>query len=104
MSVTVDDCVEYLGDESVWTESEVEDALAAETSLQAKLCRVPEDGDPALDQALLRRVMVSLAMRPIPLGYKESLSPDGPISNIRVGGGDREIDRLESPWRRVTIA
>lgn len=104
MSVAVEDCVEYLGDNNVWSAGDITAALESEAAVQARLCLVPEDGDPALDQALMRRVAVSLAMRPLPLGYQPSMTESGMISAIRVGGGDREIDRLESGFRRIPIA
>lgn len=97
----------YLGTgSSSWTDDELAAALAAETAAQAAVCRMPEDGAawPAdLAEALLRRVAVNLAVRGLPLGLQSTVT-EAAIGISRVGGGDREIDRLEAPYRRLAIA
>lgn len=97
----------YLGDaSSSWDDDELEAALAAEAAAQTAACRVPDSGAawPAdLAEALCRRVAVNLAVRGLPLGLQSTVTETA-IGISRVGGGDREVDRLEAPYRRLSIA
>jgi hypothetical protein len=95
-------------------EDAVSAALAAETAAQAKACRIPQSlsdpEDPVSDlvdhyppdlaEALCRRVASNLANRNLPLGVQVSVSEAGG-SATRVGGLDREVNRLEAPYRKV---
>lgn len=88
------------------TESALTDAYQAELSAQAAVCEMPtEDATwPAdLTNALKRRVAVNLTVRGLPLGVQTSIS-EAAFGVTRVGGGDREIDRLEGPYRTIAIA
>jgi hypothetical protein len=84
----------------------IEAALRAETAAQARVCRVPTD--PAVDypddltEALCRRVAVNLAVRANPLGIQNAISELG-ASQVRVGGTDREVRRLEAPFRKLVM-
>lgn len=88
------------------TEAVLADAYTAEVSAQAAVCEMPA-GDaewPAdLAEALCRRVAVNLTVRGLPLGVQTSIS-EAAFGVTRVGGGDREIDRLEGPYRTIAIA
>ncbi|WP_028654878.1 hypothetical protein [Nocardioides sp. J54] len=84
----------------------VENAYEAEKAAQARVCEVPADGAdwPAdLAEALCRRVAVNLTVRGLPLGVQASIS-EAAVGIARVGGGDREVDRLEGPYRTIPIA
>jgi hypothetical protein len=109
------DVKEYLGLAGSWTDEEIEAALTSETAAQARAVRFPADPVDAeglpipapypadLTEALCRRVAVNLANRPLPLGISQSVSEYGG-SSARVGGYDREVKRLEAPWRRLVVA
>lgn len=76
----------------------VEVALVAERTLQAQACR----GDltnPALMEALCRRVHRNLAMRGVPLGVQ--MTGDG--GSFRPGANDPEIRRLERPYLKMVL-
>lgn len=93
----------YLGPDVTWGDSEITEALTAETAAQARACRIPDGTDayPAdLDEALCRRVAHNLALRGLPLGVQASVS-DMAVATTRVGGMDAEVRRLEGPWRKV---
>lgn len=94
--------LEYVGDSH--PRSSVASAYAAENAAQAKVCRTPRDGEDTADmtEALCRRVAANLANRNIPLGV-QPLMTDGSVATMRVGGGDREVARLERPWRKVAV-
>jgi hypothetical protein len=106
---TVEDIQAYLfsfENEDAWTADEIMSAFAAEKAAQAHLCLVPADDAawPAdLVEALGRRVATNLAVRSLPLGYSASMS-EMAIATSRVGGGDREVERLEAPYRVIAIA
>ena len=88
------------------TEEVLTDAYQAEVSAQAAVCEMPADEAtwPAdLANALKRRVAVNLTVRGLPLGVQTSIS-EAAFGVTRVGGGDREIDRLEGPYRTIAIA
>jgi hypothetical protein len=104
---SVQDVQGYLGfDDSGWGTADVESAYLAEKSAQASLCLVPaDDADwPAdLSEALCRRVAANLAVRALPLGVQASMS-EAYVATTRVGGGDREVERLEAPYRLIPVA
>jgi hypothetical protein len=82
------------------------EAYAAEKAAQAQRCTVPEDEAewPAdLAEALKRRVAVNLTVRGLPLGVQASIA-EAAVGITRVGGGDREVTRLEAPYRSIAIA
>lgn len=100
----VDAAKAYLGDESSFSDDDVQEALNAETVAQAYRCRIPagDDAYPAdLALALMRRVSRNLAMKAIPLGYQQSATEFG-ATNTRIGS-DPEIRRLEGPYRRWVV-
>lgn len=95
----------YLGVNTSAVDSEIVSALAAEAAAQAKRCRLPEDDHawpPDLIEALHRRVAANLANRNLPLGIQAHLT-EMAVSSSRVGGLDREVRRLEAPYRKVPI-
>lgn len=100
----------YLGTDHSWSDTEVQSALDAETAAQVRACSLPVDPDPLnplpypadLAEALCRRVAANLANRSLPLGVSAAIS-EAAISTTRVGGGDREVRRLEAPWRRLVV-
>jgi hypothetical protein len=104
---TADQVIEYLGfADSGWGQAEVSAALAAEKQAQALVCAVPADDAawPAdLAEALCRRVAANLAVRALPLGVQASMT-EAFVATSRVGGGDREVDRLEAPYRIIPVA
>lgn len=80
------------------------DAYAAEKAAQAAICDIPTTGWPGdLAEALMRRVAVNLHVRNLPLGV-QTTSTEAAVGIARVGGGDREVDRLEAPYRSIAIA
>lgn len=88
------------------SETEVSEAYAAEKAAQAQLCTVPADDGlwPAdLAEALKRRVAVNLTVRGLPLGIQASIT-EAAVGIARVGGTDREVQRLEAPHRTIAIA
>lgn len=86
------------GDQS-WSEPEVENALAAETAAQRRVCRIPANYDADLREALLRRVACNLARRALPLSMQQGDADQGPVAI----GNDPEVKRLEKPWRRRPV-
>jgi len=83
---------------SVLDDPQLQQVLDAETILQARACRVPDDGTLTADltQALYRRVGREVAARGVPLGMLGADSEYGPA---RLTRWDSEIDRLEGPTR-----
>lgn len=79
-------------------------ALDAEAAAQARRCRTPTGDDwPAdLREALMRRVAVNLAVRPLTTGIQASPDAAG-VGFARVGGRDAEVQRLEAPYRRMIV-
>jgi len=87
-------------------------ALAAETASQARRCQIPQDlTDPDnpvddypadLSEALCRRVAANLANRGLPLGVQTQVAEFGGVST-RIGGLDREVRRLEAPYRKKIL-
>lgn len=101
---TVADVLEYLGDDSSATEAEVTSAYEAEIAQQRSRLRtkfVGETGTWPADvvEALCARVARRLELRRLPLGVQPAMTEAGP-SAIPVGGYDREISRLELPYKR----
>lgn len=87
------------------SDEELEETLQAEIELQARRCRVPavnpETELPfSLKQALKRRVARNLVLRAQPGGVIVGIA-DGAVGMSRVSGEDREIDRLEMPYRKM---
>lgn len=102
----------YLGSDASWTPEEVSSALATERTAQAAACRIPQDlTDPLnpvddypadLAEALCRRVAANLANRNLPLGIQTTVTEFGGTAS-RVGGQDREVRRLEGPYRKRAV-
>ena len=99
-----------IGDVRAWlqvpsttlTDPQLQQVVDAETLLQARACRVPDDGTltPDLVQAIYRRVGREVAARGVPLGL---LGADAEYGPSRLSRWDAEIDRLEGPNRRVVF-
>lgn len=86
------------------TTDEIQDALDAERSAQARVCRTPADnGQWPIDlaEALKRRTARNLSTRALPLGYQPLITDTG-VGSIRLGW-DIEIKRLEAPHRKMTL-
>lgn len=102
---TVAEAIAYLGPDSSATEEEVTSAYATELSQQRRTLRSkyvamdvgtwPAD----VKEALFARIARRLELRRLPLGVQPTMTEAGP-STIQVGGYDREISRLERPYRR----
>lgn len=102
----------YLGPDASADTAAVTSALATEKAAQKSACRIPQDTtDPLvpvddypadLAEALCRRVAVNLANRNLPLGIQTTASEFGG-SVARVGGQDREVRRLEGPYRKRAV-
>lgn len=91
----------YLEDTS-WTNTDLEDALAAESAAQAKACEIPADPGPGtvdLDQALKRRVAVNLIRRRWLTDDNRGDSDSPPPLPSR----DPEVRRLEAYYRRLVM-
>jgi hypothetical protein len=72
-----------------------------EKASQAKECRVDPDADqPALDEALLRRVARAVEAKGLPLGV---IGDGGEFGPVRLAS-DSELFRLEGPWRKFVFA
>lgn len=94
------DAKRYLGATS-WSDSEVQDALDAETDAQRSICVIPAYYPKDLRDALLRRVWRSLSMRNQPF----LTVPGGEDGTVSVAPSqDAEVRRLEGPHRRLLIA
>ena len=81
----------------------LQQVIDAETLIQARLCRVPEDPSaltPDLVQAIYRRVAREVAARGVPLGM---LGGDTEFGTARLTRFDAEIERLEGPNRRTVV-
>lgn len=103
---SAEDVQAYLPEYGSSTPVDIESALAAEKSAQAQVCLVPADDAawPAdLTEALLRRVAANLEVRQNALGVSLAQSEFG-VTQVRVGGGDREVNRLEGPYRVIPVA
>jgi len=103
---SVEDAQTYLGQhDSAWGPADVKSALLAEQAAQARVCIVPESGDWPADllEALYRRVAHNLAVRRNPNGVETAESEFG-VTQLRVGGNDAEVNRLEAPYRAIPVA
>lgn len=110
---TVEGAIEYLADSaSQWDVEAVTAAFNTEVQAQMNRCRIPVDlTDPLvpvylypadLIEAAYRRVAANLANRALPLGVQSAIS-EGGVGFARTGGGDREVARLEAPYRRLVV-
>lgn len=99
----------YLGEQSTWDETTVTSAVNAELDNMVPYLKpayrdalAPVDDWPdSLLEALGRRVAHNLAARQLPLGVQPGI--DGLGGAVAVGGYDREVRRLEAPYRAVVI-
>lgn len=102
---TVTEAIAYLGPDSSATEDQVTSAYATELSQQRRTLKAkyvaPDVGTWPADvkEALFARIARRLELRRLPLGVQPAMTEAGP-SAIQVGGYDREISRLERPYRR----
>jgi hypothetical protein len=96
----VDAVDDYLAPHS-WTDTQLQQALDAESAAQRKVCAVPAEYPADLREALLRRVARNLAMRPIPLAV---LQGDAEVGSSVLPGSDPEVRRLEKPYLRLLVA
>jgi len=100
-AVTIAQVKEYAGANSgieQWPDDELETTLAAEQVAQARACRIdPYSLD--LAEALKRRVLRNLALRPLPIGIVGGAN----FEPLRIGKRDPEIRRLEGTYRKVVI-
>lgn len=83
-----------------YDDSVIVDAMAAEKSSQASVCKVPvtdeEEWPAPLVAAYKRRVARHLKMGPITVGIVEFAD-----SAMRISGLDAETRRLEAPYKRI---
>lgn len=98
---TLTDVKEYLNALGLtYDDSVIVDAMAAEKSSQASVCKVPatdEEAWPApLVSAFYRRVARHLKMGPVTVGIVEFAD-----SAMRISGLDAETRRLEAPYKRI---
>lgn len=93
------DLDDYLGTHSA-TDADLEEALAAETWNQARVCRIPAEYTPDLRSALLRRCARHLAMKRIPLAV---LQGDADTGSTIPPARDSEVRRFEGPYRRLVM-
>lgn len=54
-------------------------------------------------EALGNRVARRLQLRTLPLGLQPTMTEDGGTANVPVGGYDREISRLERPYKKRSV-
>ena len=104
----------YLGEQSTWDETTVTSALLAEygnmtpylkqvyrdAAAAAADLEIPDWPDDLLE-ALGRRVAHNLAVRQLPLGVQPGV--DGLGGATQIAAFDREVRRLEAPYRAVVI-
>ncbi|MEV0902894.1 hypothetical protein [Actinoplanes sp. NPDC049802] len=81
-------------------DDEITAALAAESSAQRDVCRVPAAYPASLREALLRRCARNLALRGLPLAV---LRGDAEGGDTILPGRDPEVRRLEGPWRKLRM-
>lgn len=97
---------------SAISDADLDQILAAELAIQARICRLPVDPDPdtggeasypdALSRAILRRCQREIAAKALPLGILGSEGAEyGPMV---LRSWDAEISRLEASYRQVVIA
>lgn len=73
-------------------------SAATADGTDVELAVTPDVSD--LTEALARRVAANLANRNLPLGVQSQVAEFGSTS-ARVGGNDREVRRLEGPYRII---
>lgn len=100
---TVDDVIAYAGEHiGSWAdpsnEEVVQQALDSEASAQRRKCNVGAVYPPDLAEALMRRVMVNLAMRAVTLPTEMMGDAQASVAPLY---RDPVISRLEAPYRRV---
>lgn len=102
--VTSEEVIDYLGDTAgSYDQAAIDQALAAEAADQAARCRITDtDPQPALVEALCRRVAHNLAIRALPLGVQATIT-DAAVATVSVGGLDAEVRRLEAPHRKRVV-
>ncbi len=101
----LDDLRTYLGpDGGRWDDDALTGVLATEGAAQGRKCRVPTDLStrPDLYEALMRRCVVNLARRGLPLGLTDAGGETG--ARQYLPGNDPEVRRLEGPHRRYPVA
>lgn len=87
--------------DTVLTDAQLQTLLDGETAVQALVCRIdPVNVQPALNEALQRRVSRAAAARGVPLGLLGDAGEYGPVALRRYDG---EIERLELPSRKFPI-
>lgn len=92
----------YLGGTGnhAWTDSELDEALAAETAAQMRMCSVPAAYPADLREALLRRAARNLDMRR-QLTAEPRSEGDFDLPATLPVAADADVRRLERPWRRL---
>jgi hypothetical protein len=71
-----------------------------ERANQARVCRIDPDLDqPALDEALLRRIARAVEAKGLPLGVISDGGEFGPVRLV----SDSELGRLEGPYRKFVF-
>lgn len=96
---TLAETKEYLGATS-FADPLITNALAAESSAQRSICKVPASYPADLREALLRRVARNLAMRGLPIAV---LRGDSEAGSTVLPGRDPEVRRLEAPYRKRVV-
>lgn len=99
----------YLGEQSTWDETTVTSALNAELgNMKPYLKPAYRDAESPVDdwpddllEAVGRRVAHNLAVRQLPLGVQPGV--DGLGGGTDIAAYDREVRRLEAPYRAVVI-
>jgi hypothetical protein len=84
------------------TDDQVQAIVDTETALQAASCLVPAAYPAPLAQAVLRRCAREIAARGLPLGMAGDTTGD--YAPVRLPSFDAEIERLESPYRVLSVA
>lgn len=99
VAVTLEEAREWIGVSSAnLTDDQLQRILDGETAIQAGACRIdPAAAQPALEQALLRRVGRAVNARGLPGGYVG----DPTLGVSRLPTYDAEIERMERPYRLV---
>lgn len=97
----VDNYLRSGGGEHNWSDEDINDALLAEQSAQARVCRVGAVYPPDMREALLRRVQRNLAMRPLALAMARGDADGG--DTVMLPQHDPEVRRLERPYRKLPM-
>ena len=101
----LDDVKAYLATVGVpttkYTDQQLSQVISTESAAQTRKTGGNGSGTYELNEALCRRVYVNLSKRPFPLGVADaSGDSDG---RVFVPAIDREIRRLEAPFRRIDV-